>query len=183
MPLRNAHQPASTTSSSSYVDLMGGGVGTIGGQGQQKKVAQKGRKRTANQQGYNSVVAKVGGSGKKKTQRTRDELWGKPKNWNADRPSDGGGQTQEAWVGPMKYLKLLGKKMWVDPLRIQGGNYVFAKVKRAGDEDEWPEAKWHTPNTAISDTPLKNALKDIKVVSGDGNLRLSEWLKIVSPVV
>jgi hypothetical protein len=195
MPLRNAHQHASTTSSSSTVetiDLVGGG-GVGGGQGQGKK----GRKRRKQQQGSNSVDERVGGghgvaggqgtgpeqqgSGEKMTKRMK--WWMVPRNWNADRPDSGGEQTREAWVGPKKQLKRYGKKMWVDPSRIQGGSYVFAKVKQAGHE-VWPVAKWHTPNTAIMDTPRKRAMRDIKVLGddGNGNMCLSQWLENFSPV-
>jgi hypothetical protein len=150
-PLRNAHQRhASTTSSSSSIetiDYMGGGVGTTGGQGQVKKVAQKGRKRTAKQQGSNSVIAKVG-SDKKKTQRRKEEL-------------GGGEQTWEDLVRPKKALKVYGKTMLVDPSRIQGGSFVVAKIKKAGDE--------------VGPT---RAMEDFNVLgNGNGHLLYSEWLQ------
>jgi hypothetical protein len=117
-----------------------------------------------------------------KKRRKRTNYWLCPRDWHAERPTSGGDETREAWVGH----PVLGKRMWVDPSRIGDGNFVWARVKKKedghtdGDKGEvWPEARWHTPNTAIRDTSRRKAKNDIKIFD-EGHpvalIPLTEWL-------
>jgi hypothetical protein len=64
-------------------------------------------------------------------------------------------------VRPKKALKVYGKTMLVDPSRIQGGSFVVAKIKKAGDE--------------VGPT---RAMEDFNVLgNGNGHLLYSEWLQ------
>jgi hypothetical protein len=111
-----------------------------------------------------------------KKKRKREKQWLCRWDWHAERPTSEGDQILEARIG----RSVLGKKMWVDPSRIPNGNYVWARVKDAGEKgDVWPEATWHTPNGAIRDTPGKRSRENIKIFSGGHtapHITLWEWL-------